>query len=79
MVILNRKHFHMQNCALLPVPWGGGWVVCYFVFQEDFSFPVFKLLASDVNTVTLVLRMILACAKREQKAFANGRLLYTFT
>ena len=67
MVILNRNHFHMQNCALVSMPWGGGWVFCYFVFQENFSFPMFNLLTSDVNTVTLVLRMILACVKCGQK------------
>ena len=40
--------------------WGGG-LFFFLVFQENLSFAMLENSTCDVNTVTLVLRMILAC------------------
>ena len=48
-------------------------------FQENLSFSMLRSSTSDVNTVALVLRMILACVTCGQNAFGIRGLLCTFT
>ena len=71
--------FICKHRSLLSVPCRGEVGGFFSYFQENLSFSMLRSSTSDVNTVALVLRMILACVTCGQNAFGIRGLLCTFT